>query len=189
MESKFNVLIDELPSGAVAGGVFYPIRSDFRNVFSYVRMLGDDTLSQQEKTLMALVLFYGETLPEDLSPLAQYLTLFINLGEETEASTGPRLFDLLGDSGRVYAAFRQVYRIDLRQARAHWWVFCELLEGLPNGTHLAEVIDIRGRKFEEWMKPSDRTALQRLKDRYAIGGEQVDVITGLFESLRGLAGG
>ncbi len=186
--NRFNVLIDEPPVAVEVNGRLYHIHSDFKTVLAYLRLQagGDD---DEDKARFGLSLFYGDDIArDDIPELFEYMGYFIRRGADKEEhrDTGAAVFDLMTDSGRVFAAFLQAYRINLRRASMHWWTFCELLEGLPKGTHLSDVIEIRGRKFEKWMKPADRNELQRAKDRYRIG-EAVDVMDNLFTALKGIA--
>lgn len=194
MRKQFNPLIDRTPESVTVNGRHYRIETDYRTVLAYMRLIQDQDTEDQDKTVLGLSLFYGDNInPEDIEDLAAYLRHFINRGteqQEDEAAGGtkpPKNFDLLADSGRIFAAFIQTYRINLRKASVHWWIFCELLEGLPDeGTKLAAVIDIRRREYSRHMTPAERNSLARLKEFYKIE-EAPDVITGLFDSLLGIA--
>ena len=187
MVSRYNVLLDEPPISVEVNGRCYPMATDFRVALAYFR-LASGTDDEQDKALFGLQLFYGNMIaPDDVEELQRNIGAFLMRGiDREEDPTGPRVFDILEDAGRIYAAFYQVYKINLRKARIHWWVFCELLEALPKGTHLADVIELRGRKFEKWMKPSDRNELQRAKDKYRIG-PKVDLMESVFGMLKGIA--
>lgn len=188
MNQRYNPLIDTPPVTVSVNGRDYKISSDFRVTLAYLRLMKSDE-SNEEKVLFGLSLYYGDRIaPDDVAHLVEYIGYFIRRGEagETKESKAFPTFDILEDSGRIFAAFLQIYGINLRKVRMHWWVFSELLEGLPKGTHLADVIEIRGRKFEKWMKPADRNELQRVKDRYRIG-EPTDIMDNLFTALKGIA--
>lgn len=186
---RFNILIDNPPVACEVNGRNYRIQTDFKTAIAYIRLqTGDD--DDEDKARFGLSMFYGDEIAlDDIEGLLEYLEWFLRRGQErddTERGSRAPTFDIMTDAGRIYAAFMQIYRINLRTARIHWWTFGELLEGLPKGTHLADVIELRGRKFETWMKPADRNELQRAKDRYRIG-EAVDVMDNLFTALKGIA--
>lgn len=188
---KFNPLIDSLPEAAQVSGGSYPINTDFRTVLSYLRMLDDEDLSDQDKTAFALVLFFGNGIKAaDVDELVQYLRWYINCGEapDPDRKKAPRYFDILVDSGRIFSAFFQTYRINLKDTRMHWWTFCEMLAGLPKGTHLADVIDIRARPMRPDMDPGERNELAKLKAHYALDEKENDVLGNLFDSLAGVCG-
>lgn len=186
MEKVFNPLRDQPPETCSVNGNEYRIKSDYRTVLDWIYLMqGDD--SEEDKTLLGLSLFFGDSIQvADVQGLIEYLQWFINMGQEPEKETGPKVFDLITDSGRIYAAFYQTYGINLRKVKIHWWLFCVLLEGLPKGTHLSDVIEIRGRKPEKWMKAADRNELAKLQRHYAIKGSESDPMAGLFETLKGL---
>jgi hypothetical protein len=194
MQKPFNPLIDQPPETTTVNGREYRVETDYRTVLAYLRLLQDQETEEQDKTLLGLSMFYGDKIHrEDVEELVSFLRYFIDRGRENEeddessSPKGERTFDLLEDSGRIYTAFLQIYRINLRRAKVHWWIFWELLEGLPEGTKLSSVIEIRRRKYSKGMSPAERNELARLKDYYRIG-EPADMMTGLFDSLMGIAG-
>ena len=194
MPKRFNPLIDPPPETVEVNGREYRIEADYRKVLAYQRLLQDPEMDDQDKAVLGLALFYGDQVRrEDVQDLLAYTQYFINRGQEPregddEAPRKERTFDILEDSGRIYAAFLQVYGINLRKAKIHFWIFWELLEGLPpEGTKLAAVAEIRGRQYRKEMSPAERNELARLKEFYRIGDDAPDVITGLFDSLLGIS--
>lgn len=178
---KFNVLIDTPPESVTVNEREYPINSDYKTVLSYLRLYRDETMSNEDKFSWALALFYGNTVegqllcsldPNDVEALYSYIAVFVNCGEEPEQDekkkTEEPALDLLVDSGRIFAAFYQIYGINLRKASIHWWVFMDLLQGLPKGTRLADVIDIRTKEKEKWMDAKTWNDILDMKKIYAI---------------------
>lgn len=195
MAKRFNVLLDSPPVTILAGSREYEIKTDFRVVLAWLRVLdsGDENGEKIAKTLSLFGVL--EWHQEDLEKIVEQLHAFVMRGEETkrkkdasgkEVKESMKAFDLEVDSGRIFAAFFQVYRINLSTARLHWWKFMELLEGLPTGTRLSDVVAIRSRKFEKGMTPAQKNELKAAQDRYRIG-EAVDPMTAFANSLRGLS--
>lgn len=56
------------------------------------------------------------------------------------------LLDMDIDADYIYAAFLQVYGIDLLEVDMHWHKFSALLGSLPQGTMLTDIIGYRGYK-------------------------------------------
>ncbi len=77
------------------------------------------------------------------------------------------VLDFKEDAGLIYAAFYQTYKIDLieEQGKLHWLKFKALLNGLPEGTALSKVIEIR-----QWTpdKKNYKAQMQMLKDKYRL---------------------
>lgn len=186
---KYNPLIDDPPETVMVNEKEYTIKTDFKKVLSYLRMLEDKDTSDQDKTALALYMFFGKVRETDIQGLIEYLRWYMKRGKDEKKDEDKKepTFDILVDSARIYAAFFQTYHINLRKVQMHWWTFMDLLEGLPKGTHLADVIDIRGKKIEKWMKAEEINNLVRLKEHYAIV-ERKDAILGLFDSLREISG-
>lgn len=163
----FNPLIDSLPSewrGAI-------IKTDFRQALKVFKTLTDNEIEQQERSLFIIGALF-EKIPDDCSDLWDFVNFYLSGGKTETGEQGPKVFDFNVDAGRVYAAFRQVYNIDLRNESMHWWIFLELFKSLPRGTHLAEVIEIRGKKITKNMDDESKRALRKAQRAYRIDQEQ-----------------
>jgi len=198
----FNILLDNTPEVCEVGGKVYQVNTDFRVVLAYLRLC-DGELSDEEKAAYGLSLFFenkeiGQCVTDasHIKELVEWRGWFLRCGRDVEEKNDrPKsepAFDLLVDSGRIYAAFYQVYRINLRTAKVHWWVFMELLNGLPvEGTRLSYAIEIRGKGTEKWMTPAQKNALAEAKDYYSIsrakgkkakdiGDQMADIFRAMF---------
>lgn len=90
-------------------------------------------------------------------------------------STAPRKKDakkLLSyeqDHALIVAAFRQSYGVCLADLKKmHWWEFLALLSGIPDGTKLSGVIEIRGMEMDPKDTPEQRKAKIKAKTAVAI---------------------
>lgn len=164
-----NFLIDELPSEY--GG--YKLNTSFRVPLKFLALQNDGDLSEREKTYITLKMFFPDFDGRHINELLDFIPYYINRGKDVEPD-GDVVFDLIEDSGRVYAAFLQVYNIDLLRDDMHWWKFLTLLECLPGGTKLAEVISIRATPLPRVDKHNRNqvSALIKMKDLYAIKGQK-----------------
>jgi hypothetical protein len=164
----FNPLIDSLPREF--GG--YSLNTSFRQPIKLFALLRDDELSDDEKSILSVAMFFGNFDQRDMQDLAEFISWYVNAGEEAEPDDGhERTFDMLEDSQRIHAAFLQVYGINLMTSDMHWWTFLSLLNCLPTGTKLAEVIDIRSRPIPRMDKHNREyvSSISRLKEMYRIG--------------------
>jgi hypothetical protein len=179
---EFNPLIDGLPTNW--RGV--EINTDFRQVLRFYRVMQAEELSEFEKAVIVLKLFFEDELKGINAKEAWgFIGYFVSAGDDKKQAIGKKVFDFEADSGRIFAAFLQVYQIDLSVKKIHWWIFLELFHSLPEDTMLMRVIDIRGRKPP---KGSDReylAALRKAQAAYKIGNE--DNETAVFDFLLGAA--
>lgn len=188
-----NIILDPCPSAIVVDGHFFNIDTDFKTGLRFFRLLVDETLSDDERANVAILMYCGKRRPpQNKTAAMREIIKFLQLNREAEGSNGPRVFDYEQDAGFIYAAFRQAYGIDLTKAALNWWEFVTLVEGLPDDTKLADVIRIRATKVpsaKDGATPEARQQLLRLKALYALdkkGGEgQKKKAQSFFDSLRG----
>lgn len=164
---RYNILIDTPPDEF--GGV--PIKTDFRQVLEFFRCISDTEKSEQEKAAQVINIFFDEPPKFGGEELWDFIEWYISLGDTKSAVNGKKIFDWDVDSGRVYAAFWQAYRLDLTKEELHWWTFKTLFDALPSGSRLMEVIDIRQKPMPVGTDRESgraRLALQRLKSKFAL---------------------
>jgi len=163
----FNPIIDRLPDEF--RGV--KVKTDFKQALKFFRIGAAKELNQREKAVAIMIALF-ESSPPDCADLWDFIEYYVSGGAVDKGASGERLFDFNVDAGRLYAAFLQVYKIELRSADMHWWVFLELYKALPRGTHLSEVIEIRGRKIEKGMSEESKRQLRKAQRTYRIEQEQ-----------------
>lgn len=81
-----------------------------------------------------------------------------------------RLVDLDVDAERIYASFQQAYGIDLFdvQQNFHWFKFKALLNGLPSGTILSRIIQIRAYKPSKHDSAEYKQEMKKLQDLHRL---------------------
>lgn len=167
---KYNILIDTPPD--TFGGV--KVKTDYRQVFEFFRIVSDEKKSDIEKAQEILNVFFDELPKFDNDRLWEFIEYYISMGCKTSAESSERLFDWDIDSGRVYAAFIQAYKIDLTKERMHWWTFRTLFDALPDGSKLMDIIKIRGMKRptgKDRESAKERMRIDRLKAQFALDKE------------------
>lgn len=165
----YNPLIDTAPSKW--RGV--KIKTDFRQVLRFFRLMNDKAFSDKEKALITIKIFF-ESVPEDNNEMWEFISFFINCGEDSkeDQDDDEKVFDFEVDSGRIYGAFKQVYKIDLKSEALHWWDFMHLFKCLPDNTMLKQVIDIRGKKLGKNDSKEYVNQIMKLKDIYKLSEEK-----------------
>ncbi len=116
-----------LPKSLEIGGTEYEIRSDYREVLDVCAALNDPDLSDQERAIAALCIFYPgfDAMPAaHVQGALEQCYWFINGGEEPEKANGPRLMDWEQDFTRIVPPVNRVVGTDVRALPyLHWWTF------------------------------------------------------------------
>ena len=179
MSLTYNVILDN-PPNETWGSVVE--KTDFKQVLLFFRLLDDDLLDEEEKTIAVLNLFFNE-VPND-EELFSKLESFISCNKEkTTGKKQKTVFDYNIDHGRLFSAFLQVYGIDLRSAKMHWWTFCELFENLPDDTKLMQVIELRGKKPSKTDSKEYKKQLAEMQRAYSIKKFDDNALERFFERL------
>lgn len=109
--------------------------------------------------------------PVPTKAVLEALSAFYSPEREIPRSIGSdeALLDTDIDADYIYAAFLQVYGIDLLEEDMHWHKFSALLGSLPQGTMMTDIISYRGYKgsskdpaYKEHMKLKSIWALPQL---------------------------
>ena len=124
----------DLPKSVEICGEQTPIRYDFRSVLDILCAVNDPELSEEEKTWVALSIFYPN-IEEigDFEEAVKQLLLFINGGEEdVSQSKDPQLVDWEKDAPRIIPAVNKVLGYETRAVEydrenntggVHWYTF------------------------------------------------------------------
>ncbi len=176
------------------GGREYPVRTDFRDVLQYDRILKADP-GDGSRLEEALRLMLG-VLPDDAAGAVDQLNWFVRCGdgEEKRYRPSPKLLgvncekpmDYGLDARLIWSAFRRVYQIDLRQTGyLHWWDFQAMLEELPEDVRLNRVIryrtiDTRNRNLSR----EERALYEALQRYYRIREVPTERQERIAEALR-----
>jgi len=161
-----------LSSTLNVGGRRLSLSLSFDRVLQVCDAWADEDLTDEEKETITLDLLIRKgrerrwLAQQDAETRGAAITSLFKDYIDTEphrANKGPKAFDLKQDGEFVYAAFRQTYGIDLfaELGRMDWREFSALLAGLPNGTRLSEIIEIR-------TKPIPKADKYNQKERKAL---------------------
>ena len=116
-----------LPKSVDIQGEEYDIRSDYRAILDICVALGDAELSQQDKALVVLDIFYPswESIPpEHWQEALEKCFSFINCGQEEGVRKAPKLVDWEQDFQYIVAPINRVVGQEIRAMEYfHWWSF------------------------------------------------------------------
>lgn len=170
----FNILLDQSPETVMISGLSYKINTDFRFILKCLRQL-ESSESKENAAKTVLNAFYFYNIPSDIETAIEIFRSFIMINLESESQEDSeevmqdKVFDMLFDLNYIYAAFMQVYKIDLLNIKMHWWQFKTLVDGLPTGTKLSDIVEIRSRDVPK--DPRQRAVVNRLKEAYKLPGK------------------
>lgn len=156
----------EIPVSVQIGEERYNIRNkgDFRMVLDCFAALDDEQLTEQERILASVIIFYEDmNCVEDTNKFSDYNTAvtemfkFFNCGQEESpgASTNYKLIDWQSDSQLVSSAINNVAGKEIRaEAYVHWWTFMGYYLAVGESA-LSTVVNIRskivkGKKLEKY---------------------------------------
>ncbi len=131
------------PEAVKVDGVFYAIKTDFRNWINFSRILGSDN-----PLFSNFDFIYETSIPDNQQAGFDALMEFFENKKELPRIIGDssdiRVLDYTLDAELIFSAFMEQYGIDLfdEKLHLHWWKFLALLSGL-HGTKLNEVMAYR----------------------------------------------
>ncbi|MCM1439830.1 MAG: Gp15 family bacteriophage protein [Roseburia sp.] len=182
-----NVLMDNLPDTVVIAGEAVPINTDYRTGILVEQSLNDPLLSDDEKLVTLLRLYYGEDvfqLFSDMDTVKEALDRikwFYQCGtdEQTEDSGGDPYkeppFSYEYDAAYIYAAFVEAYGIDLTENRLHWWQFRALFLGLPEDVQFCKIMGYRTMEIPPKMPKDRKKFYQKMKRIYKLPESAVQI--------------
>ncbi len=191
-----NILIDKLPSTLKVGGNFYKINSDFRTSILFELMMQDRSLSNQEKLIAAIELYYKE-IPQDLGEAINQIVWFYKCGKEEKVkedsdngtNTQKQIYSFEYDAEYIYSAFLSQYRVDLQDAEdLHWWKFKAMFQGLNDNNEIIKIMGYRALDLNEIKDKKQKAHYRKLKNLYKLPdnrteAEKEQMVADAFASL------
>ena len=157
----------ELPTTVTLNDTVYAIRNqgDYRMVLDCFQVLNDVELSETERILACIIIFYEQfndiesvlSLGDDtIKSLIDNAFLFFNCGQEhTSGETNYKTIDWETDSQLISSAVNKVANKEIRAEQyLHWWTFMGYFNAVGESA-LSTVVGIRskiakGKKLEKY---------------------------------------
>lgn len=138
-----------LPTAVTVNETEYEIRSDYRAVLDICIALNDAELSNAEKAMVALAIFYptfDEMPVSDYESALEECFKFIDGGEERNAAKAPKLVDWEQDFKYIIAPINRAAGTEIRSVEyLHWWSFLSLYMDMGDCL-FAQIVRIRSKK-------------------------------------------
>ncbi len=170
----------------------------FDRVLAVYEIIETEELDETELVEVALKILVKnsvDNLPLSLKKVLLNHIFIKHINGEEKRSGGKPSMSYTKDAAYIYASFMQAYGMDLTKERGRlsWSKFKALVEGLPAGSKLREVIEIRSRKIPKRTKHNSEEIknLIALKRHYAlktkINNNYQEGATALFNILKAQA--
>lgn len=138
-------MIYDLPTSVNVCGVVYEIRYDYRAILDICIALSAGELTQEEKAVAALTIFYPDfdiMPPDHFEEALKQCFWFIDCGEPSPQQKGPRLMDWDKDFQYIVAPVNKAIGKDIRSIKLHWWTFITAYMEIGECT-FAHIVGIR----------------------------------------------
>lgn len=175
-----NILIDPAPKTVTIGGAEVPINSDFRASVRFEMMMEDSSLSELDKTVKALSLYYdtGDLKnsfkpPAPIEEAIDKMLWFYRAGKEencaVSAGKGAQIYSYSYDDEYIFAAFLEQYGVDLQDIPyLHWWKFKAMFLGLKSDSRIVEIMGYRSIDITSKMSNEQKQFYRKMKKQFAI---------------------
>lgn len=176
----------KLDDSIMIDGAELKVNASFDVILRLFDLLEDDRISPYERVELSLKMILGTDLGEKYDILQkkeileQVLKEYVQLEEKTTLdimgnpmppTETDRILDYKEDAALIYAAFMQVYGIDLieQQGKLHWSKFQALMNGLPDGTKIGQIMSYRAwNEFDD--KKDYKQFMREQKEYWRLGG-------------------
>lgn len=143
--------IGELPYSLCVSGIYYDIRTDFRDILNILCAFNDPDLENEEKIFVCLTILYTdfENIPKNYYPEAYKQAMsFIDNGntEQKKGKQSPRIMDWEQDASLLFPAINKVAGLEVRSVRyMHWWTFLGYFMEIQEGV-FSTILSMRSKK-------------------------------------------
>jgi hypothetical protein len=170
-----NILLDNLPQFTQNG---LKIRTDFRESIKFELLMQDRKISEKDKIMQALKLYYYDLDKiRDIKQAIEDILWFYRCGKEIKQNDNiedtrnkqKQIYSYEFDDEYIYSAFMEQYKIDLNKIKyLHWWKFKALLNSLNKNTHFVEIMGYRAIDLSKIKDKEEKARYRKLKRLYKL---------------------
>lgn len=171
---NMRALAGNLPSAYEYDGRVYEVQTDFREWIKFEMLLTDPDIILEDKARRLEEIVFNE-IPED-PELWAFISWFYNCGRDyagsgEKKSPGKKqsaVYSYEHDFGYIYAAFLELYGIDLVDVQhLHWWKFKSLFWSLHD-CKFTDIVGYRSEKITSKTPDYRKEFLTNAKKIYAL---------------------
>lgn len=167
-------------------GAEIPIRTDFRISIEFELLMQDDMLSDEEKLIKALSLYY-KSVPDNIGEALEQCLWFYSCGNtEKKKKSVKTLYRFDVDADYIYAAFLSQYKIDILELPyMHWWKFRSLFQGLSEENEFTKIVGYRAVEISSKMSSEQKRFYKKMKEQYKIpmSEKKIKLVNDVEEAL------
>lgn len=168
-----NLLLDIAPRVVNIEGEDYEINSDFRTSIKFELLMQDDGMSEEDKILKALNLYYPIIPEKNLSEAISKILWFYKAGKLESKDSGKgnstQIYSYIHDDDYIYSAFLDQYNIDLQDIEyLHWWKFKAMFKALKEDNMIVKIMGYRSMDLSKIKDKEQRNYYKGLKELYKI---------------------
>ncbi len=170
-----NILLDKLPETTQSG---FKINTDFRTSIKFELLMQDNKVSEKDKVLLALNLYYDLSKIKDINIAIQDMLWFYRCGKEQKEELinsnstedkAKRIYSYEFDADYIFDAFLEQYQKNLNKVKhLHWWEFKAMFNGLNEDTQIAKIMGYRSIDLSKIKDKDTKNHYKKLKKIYAL---------------------
>lgn len=169
-----NILIDLLPTVVNIDGSEYTINSDFRTSILFELLMKDNDLSNEDKIIQALELYYP-VLPSNINEAIDKILWFYRCGKGITTSKGigkgksTQIYSFEYDDDYIYSAFLDQYEVDLQDIEyLHWWKFKAMFKALKQNNEIVKIMGYRAMDLSKVKDKEEKAYYRKMIELYKI---------------------
>lgn len=152
--------------------------TDFRISIMFELLMQEDSISEQNKIMQSLRLYYPRLEQiTNVNKAIEDVIWFYRCGKELansnkktkNAKQGKQIYSYEFDDDYIFSAFMQQYKVDLQEIKyLHWWKFKAMFEGLSENTKMAEIMGYRAMDISKIKDKEEKKRYKNLQEIYAL---------------------
>ncbi|EJO5346382.1 bacteriophage Gp15 family protein [Clostridium botulinum] len=169
-----NILIDLVPTIIEIEDVEYEINSDFRTSILFELLMQDNSISEEDKIIQALQLYYP-LIPPNISEAVEQMLWFYRCGKDIIPSKGTgkgkstQIYNFEYDDDYIYSAFLDQYGIDLQDIEyLHWWKFKAMFKALKEDNEIVKIMGYRSMDLSKIKDKEEKNYYRKMQELYKI---------------------
>ncbi|NFM19224.1 hypothetical protein FDB88_18995 [Clostridium sporogenes] len=169
-----NMLIDLVPTAVIIEDVEYEINRDFRTSILFELLMQDNSISEENKIIQALQLYYP-VIPTNINLAVDKMLWFYRCGKDIIQSKGTgkgkstQIYSFNFDDDYIYSAFLDQYGIDLQDINyLHWWKFKAMFKALKEDNEIVKIMGYRSMDLSKIKDKEEKNYYRKMQELYKI---------------------